>query len=68
MLSERKGNTGFSCVLGSVCVSEGEAEGILPATLEPFCKLSVLGGAQENKVEESLLIATVLKIVCKKKF
>lgn len=49
-------------------MSEGEAEGILPATLEPFCKLSALGGAQEDKIKESLLIAAVLKIVCRKKF
>lgn len=49
-------------------MKEDEAEGILPATLEPFCKPSALGGAHEDKVEESLLIAAVLKIVCRKKF
>lgn len=47
-------------------VSEGGAVRILPATQEPLCKLSTLGGAHEDGIEKICLTATVLKLACKK--
>lgn len=70
MLSERKGSSILDFCGGEtavfVCVSEGGAVGILPATQEPLCKLSALGGAHEDGTEKSCLAVTVLKLACKK--
>lgn len=69
MLSGRKGNSILDLCgekqLYLYDVSEGGAVGILPATQEPLCKLSGLGGVHEDVIEKSCLAGTVLN-ECKK--